>query len=101
MNRRPMIIASIVIVGAMLLLSAWAWVVLPADALVPIHWGAEGGPDGWADKTVGLLLPPAIAAAVATRIGACFAVTSVPRPRCPSSAAMKAVAACGSSPATN
>jgi len=61
-----MIIASIAIVGAMLLLSAWAWVVLPADARVPIHWGAEGGPDGWADKTVGLLLPPAIAAAVAT-----------------------------------
>lgn len=65
MNRRPMILASIAIVGAMLLLSAWAWAVLPADAVVPIHWGADGGPDGWADKTVGLLLPPGLAAGIA------------------------------------
>jgi uncharacterized membrane protein len=42
----------------MLLLSAWAWFQLPADARVPIHWGPDGQVDGYADKTIGLLLLP-------------------------------------------
>jgi len=65
LNRRPMIVASIVIVTAMFLVSAWAWLQLPADAQVPIHWGPDGQPDGWADKTVGLLLLPLVAGGVA------------------------------------
>jgi uncharacterized membrane protein len=55
-----MIIASAVIVGAMYLVCAWAWLQLPADAQVPIHWGPDGQPDDWAGKTVGLLLLPLI-----------------------------------------
>ena len=66
MNLRPMILTSVAIVAGMLLASAWAWVQLPADAQVPIHWGADGQPDDWASKTVGLLLLPAVAAGVAT-----------------------------------
>lgn len=65
MNRRPMILVSIAVVGVMLTASAWAWVQLPADAQVPIHWGPDGTPDGYADKTVGLFLLPIIAAIVA------------------------------------
>jgi immunity protein, SdpI family len=60
-----MIIASIGIVAVMLLVSIWAWLQLPADAQVPIHWGPNGQADGWADKTVGLLLLPLTAAGVA------------------------------------
>lgn len=65
MNMRPMIQASVAIVVGMVLLSAWAWIQLPADAQVPIHWGVDGEPDGWAGKTLGLFLLPAIAAGVA------------------------------------
>lgn len=61
-----MVLASAAIVGAMLLVSAWAWLQLPADAQVPIHWGPDGQPDDWADKTLGLFLLPAVAAGVAT-----------------------------------
>lgn len=60
-----MILVSVVVVGVMLVASTWAWFQLPADAQVPIHWGADGQPDDWADKTVGLFLMPAIAAGVA------------------------------------
>ena len=65
MNTRPMILVSVVVIGVMLAASAWAWTQLPADALVPIHWGANGQPDDWADKTVGLFLMPLIASGVA------------------------------------
>jgi uncharacterized membrane protein len=61
-----MVLVSVAIVGAMLLASAWAWVQLPADAQVPIHWGPDGRPDDWADKTLGLFLMPIVAAGVAT-----------------------------------
>ncbi len=60
-----MVYASAAVIGAMLLASAWAWVQLPDDALVPIHWGPSGQPDDWADKTFGLFFMPAIAAAIA------------------------------------
>lgn len=60
MNRRPLILFSATVVGAMLLLGAWAWLRLPADALVPIHWGVDGKIDGYATKTVGLFLLPLI-----------------------------------------
>jgi uncharacterized membrane protein len=64
MSRRPMIFSAAV-VGAMLLLSAWAWTQLPADAQVPIHWGIDGSPDGYAPKAVGLFLLPVVTAGIA------------------------------------
>jgi uncharacterized membrane protein len=64
MSRRPMIFSAVV-VGAMFLLSAWAWTQLPADAQVPIHWGIDGTPDGYASKAVGLFLLPMITAGIA------------------------------------
>lgn len=60
MNLRPMILVSAAVIGVMLLASAWAYVNLPADARVPIHWGPDGQPDGFADKALGLILLPGI-----------------------------------------
>ena len=77
MTRRGLTAFSAVVVGAMLLLSAWAWLQLPADAQVPIHWGPDGQVDGWADKTVGLLLLPLMTMGVA----ALFWVIPVVEPR--------------------
>lgn len=60
-----MVLVSVAVVGAMLLVSALAWLQLPAGAQVPIHWGTDGQPDDWADKTLGLFLLPAVAVGVA------------------------------------
>ena len=68
MNRRPMILYSIVVIGAMLGVGAWAWFQLPADAQVPVHWGLEGTADVFADKTIGLLFVPALAAVLAAAL---------------------------------
>jgi uncharacterized membrane protein len=65
MNRRPLLLYSAAVVGAMILLSAWAWTQLPAGAQVPIHWGIDGRVDGYASKEVGLLLLPLTAAGIA------------------------------------
>lgn len=64
MNRRPMLITSAVVIGAMTVLGAWAWLQLPADARIPIHWGIDGEANGWADRTVGLFLIPALSVAM-------------------------------------
>ncbi|HEV8402642.1 MAG TPA: SdpI family protein [Candidatus Limnocylindrales bacterium] len=65
MHRRDLLIVSSVVVGAMLLLAAWAWLQLPADAQVPIHWGIDGTPNAYAGKTVGLFLIPLITVGIA------------------------------------
>jgi uncharacterized membrane protein len=70
LNRRPMILTSIAVIGVMLLVTVWAWPQLPADAQIPIHWGADGQVNGYADKTVGLLLLPLIAAGIALMFAA-------------------------------
>ncbi len=65
MNRRGPAIFSAIVVVFLLVVSAWAWIQLPADAQVPIHWGADGVANGYASKTVGLLLLPLTTAGVA------------------------------------
>lgn len=77
MDRRGLVIFTAVVVGAMLLLSGWAWLQLPADAQVPIHWGADGQVNGYAGKTIGLLLLPLITVAV----GATFWAIPIIEPR--------------------
>lgn len=42
--------------------SLWAWPLAPDR--VPIHWNLQGEVDGYGSKTMGLLLAPAIAAAM-------------------------------------
>lgn len=65
MNLRPIIVEAVVAVLAMLALSAWAWAQIPANAQVPIHWGIDGRPNGYAPKEVGLLLLPVLTAGIA------------------------------------
>lgn len=65
MNRLTFAIFSTVVVAGLLALSAWAWFQLPADAEIPIHWGADGQADGYAPKTIGLFLMPLLTAGVA------------------------------------
>lgn len=65
MNRRRLVIFSAAVIGAMLLMSGWAWFQLPADAQIAIHWGVDGQPNGYAPKTIGLFLLPLITLGVA------------------------------------
>ena len=46
MKLRPFYIAAAVVLAAMSAVSIWAWPQIPDDALVPIHWGPSGEPDG-------------------------------------------------------
>lgn len=48
-----------VLAGAALALSAWAWPHLPDP--MPIHWGPDGRPDGWASRAFGAWFAPALA----------------------------------------
>lgn len=64
MKFRPLVTVGLVLIGAMLAVSAWAWPQIPDGAQVPIHWGPSGEADGYGPKWVGLLGIPALAAAV-------------------------------------
>jgi uncharacterized membrane protein len=52
------------IIAAMLALTAWAWIALPADASLPVHWGTSGSPDRYGGKGEALLLVPIVAVAM-------------------------------------
>ena len=69
-DRRRLAIFSAIVIGAMVVLSAWAWLQLPADAQVPIHWGRSGEVDGWAGKTIGLFLMPLVTIGIAALLWA-------------------------------
>jgi len=58
---RRLIIMSLVIVGAMLVVSAWGWMRLPAGAKIPVHWGLTGQVDAVGGKAYGLLWAPVFA----------------------------------------
>ena len=48
----------LVLIGV--LISAWAWPLVADDARIAIHFDMQGNADGFASKTLGLLLMPAI-----------------------------------------
>ena len=60
-NLMPGLIGSIAIVALMLIISACAWVKIPAGQQVPIHWGISGEPDLFTNKNMGLFLFPLVA----------------------------------------
>lgn len=66
MNRafRPIQLAHLVLLLAMLGLSAWGWSQLPLDARIPTHWNIDGVVDDTSGKAVGLLMLPGISLAV-------------------------------------
>jgi uncharacterized membrane protein len=57
---RPRTLLAITIIGFAIAagMSAWAWGRIPDTAEVPIHWGVDGQPNGWAPKPVALTLMP-------------------------------------------
>jgi uncharacterized membrane protein len=61
---------SIIVIGAMLIISAWAWARIPVGKLVPIHWGPSGQVNGYAPKAIGLFWAPGIAAMVSLLLAA-------------------------------
>jgi uncharacterized membrane protein len=75
MPMKKPVIVSLLLIAAMLGLSAWAWQVTPA--FIASHWGADGKPNGHMAKGMVLLLQPAIALGVT----ALFAFLPVIEPR--------------------
>lgn len=63
-NLKTTWLISVVVVLMMVGLSAWAWVQLPADASIPVHWNAAGQVDRYGGKAEGLLLLPAVVVGV-------------------------------------
>jgi len=51
-------------------LSLYAWLQLPADATVAIHWNVEGNIDNYASKTMGFVTIPLVTLALAGLIKA-------------------------------
>jgi uncharacterized membrane protein len=64
MRIRLPLIASFVLIALMLAVSAWGWAVVPEGARITTHWDANGRPNGFMPKEVGLLLLPAIGVAL-------------------------------------
>jgi uncharacterized membrane protein len=60
---------SAVLIGLMLAASVWAWPRL-GDQLVAVHFGIDGRPDGFAPKTVALLVMPGVAVMLSLLLGA-------------------------------
>lgn len=58
--RNKLLIASAVVLAAMLAVAAWAWIVLPTGAQVPIHWNLDGQVDSYGSKAFGLLMAPVV-----------------------------------------
>ena len=61
---RTMIWASAGVFALTMAMAAYAWLRLPPGGQVPIHWNAAGEIDGYANKTIGLLLVPSMTRAV-------------------------------------
>jgi len=59
-NTRPLLVLTAVLVVGQLAVSGLAWTQLAPGARIPIHWGIDGRPDGYADAWLGLFLLPAI-----------------------------------------
>ena len=56
------------VMGA-LLLGLWAWMQVPAEMQVPIHFDMRGVPDGWGSPAMAFVfLPVRLSIAVASRL---------------------------------
>ncbi len=64
MSFRTPLIVSLVLIVAMVAISAWGWVAVPAHAQMAVHWAVDGRPNGFMSKTTGLLMLPCIAIAL-------------------------------------
>lgn len=55
MNRRGMLILSAAVIAFMVACGAWTAAQIPAGAIVPVHWDAQGRPNGWQDRSGAIL----------------------------------------------
>lgn len=69
MKIRLPLLVSLLIIAAMLALSAWAWVTLPAGAMMPVHWNLEGQIDRYDPKEIALLVMPGTAVFITLLLG--------------------------------
>lgn len=60
MKLRLPLIVSLVLVGAMAALSAWAWRLVPDTARIAVHFAADGTANGFAGKTQALVMMPLV-----------------------------------------
>jgi uncharacterized membrane protein len=65
MNNRTPLIVSAAVFAAMLAASAWAWALLPPGTPIPIHWGIDGQPNGFARGPTALFMLPFMTALIA------------------------------------
>jgi uncharacterized membrane protein len=76
-NRRPAYLASAAVLLLICAVSAYAWMRVPADARIPVHWGLHGEVDRYGGKFEAFLVMP-LAAAFLTAL---FAVIPLFEPR--------------------
>jgi len=63
-NLKTTWLISTLLIVLMIALSTWAWMQLPADASLPVHWNAAGEADRYGGKAEALLLLPAVTVGV-------------------------------------
>jgi len=64
MTRKSLAIASVIVVGLMTAAALAIGSSIPADVMLPTHWGADGRPDDYSGKWTALLMPAALVAGV-------------------------------------
>lgn len=63
MKLARLLLASAGCIATMLAVSAWAYPRLP-NGPIPVHWGIDGRPDGYAGKAAALVMMPLLAAGI-------------------------------------
>ena len=61
MNLRPILFGSTLLIAGMAAATAWAWQQIPDGVQLPVHFGIDGKPDGFAPKAEALLVMPGLA----------------------------------------
>jgi len=56
--------ATLIVAAALAIVTVIGFVVVPGDAMLPVHWGMTGQADGFLPRNAALLLPPGFAAAM-------------------------------------
>ncbi len=64
LNTKPLWLACGIVLAIMVGFSTWAWLQVPADASLPVHWNMAGEPDRYGGKFEALLLLPLVSTAV-------------------------------------
>ena len=64
MINRQAAFTSATLVAVMLAAAFWALGHVPEGTRVPVHYGIDGAPDGWASAPVGLFLCPVVSALI-------------------------------------